>query len=280
MFGREKRVLLRHYLEQGMTITALVERLGVSRRTLYHWIKTGQLDRDLDQEPVRYKPRPPVPRKIDPYKAIILSRLGEYPELSATRLFNEVRAAGYPGGYTQVKEYVRQVRPRPPQEPVIRFETPPGRQAQVDFAHFRLPWGRRYALLVVLSYSRQLWLRFYRRQDMRTLFAGLEEAFRFFGGVPHEILFDQMRSVIVEDRSAGRAFRHRAGGAVRPGVESGDRIARPYGVRVWIQCVTGRSPYGARALEPRGSAFDTGDRLGVRRVVQAARRVGSGAVVS
>ncbi len=83
---------------------------------------------------------------------------------------------------------------------MIRFETPPGRQAQVDFAHFRLPWGRRYALLVVLSYSRHLWVRFYRRQDMRTLFEGLEAAFRFFGGVPQEILFDQMRSVIVEDR--------------------------------------------------------------------------------
>jgi len=200
MFGREKRVLLRHHLEQGMTRTALAERVGISRRTFYHWVKTGQLDRDLDQEPVRYKPRPPVPRKIDPYKPIIHSRLEDYPELTATRVFQEIRAAGYTGSYTQVKEYVREVRPRPPQEPVIRFETPPGQQAQVDFAHFRLPWGRRYALLVVLSYSRQLWVRFYRRQDMRTLFAGLEDAFRFFGGVPHELLFDQMRSVIVEDR--------------------------------------------------------------------------------
>jgi len=200
MFGREKRVLLIHYLEQGMTRTALAERVGISRRTLYHWVKTGQLDRDLDQEPVRYKPRPPVPRKIDPYKPIIHSRLEEYPELTATRVFQEIRAAGYTGSYTQVKEYVREVRPRPPQEPVIRFETPPGQQAQVDFAHFRLPWGRRYALLVVLSYSRHLWVRFYRRQDMRTLFAGLEDAFRFFGGVPHELLFDQMRSVVVEDR--------------------------------------------------------------------------------
>jgi transposase len=200
MFGREKRVLLRHYLEQGMTRTALAEKLGISRRTLYHWVKTGQLDRDLDHEPVHYKARPPVPRKIDRYKSIVHSRLEDYPELTATRVFQEIRAAGYPGSYTQVKEYVREVRPRPPQEPVIRFETPPGQQGQVDFAHFRLPWGRRYALLVVLSYSRHLWVRFYRRQDMRTLFTGLEEAFRFFGGVPHELLFDQMRSVIVEDR--------------------------------------------------------------------------------
>ncbi|NIN10002.1 MAG: IS21 family transposase [Gemmatimonadales bacterium] len=199
MYGREKRVLLRHYLEQGLTKTALAEKLGISRRSIYHWMQTGQLDRDLDAEVARYRSRPPVPRKIDPYRGIILHRLQAYPELSAVRLFHEIKAAGYPGGYTQVKEFVRQVRPRPPKEPVIRFETPPGRQAQVDFAHFRLPWGRRYGLLVVLGYSRLLWLRFYRRKDMRSLFAGLEEAFRFFGGVPQEILFDQMRSVIVKD---------------------------------------------------------------------------------
>lgn len=200
MIGRETRVLLRHYLEEGMTKSALAEKLGVGRRTIYHWIETGQLDRDLDREPVQYKPRPPVPRKIDPYKAIIVSRLEEFPRLTATRLFQEIRAAGYTGGYTQVKEFVRQIRPRPPEDPVIRFETPPGHQAQVDLAHFRFPWGRRYGLLVVLGYSRLLWLRFYARQDMHTLFSGLEEAFGFFGGVPQEILFDQMRSVVVADR--------------------------------------------------------------------------------
>ena len=74
-----------------------------------------------------------------------------------------------------------------------------GRAGQVDFAHFRFPWGRRYLLLVVLGYSRLLWLRFYRRQDMATLLEGLEAAFGFFGGVLRELLFDQMKSVIVRD---------------------------------------------------------------------------------
>ena len=121
------------------------------------------------------------------------------------RLFEEIRAAGYAGGYTQLKEYVRQVRPAPTPEPVVRFETPPGHQAQVDFAEFRFPWGKRYALLVVLGYSRLLWLQFYPRQTMATLMRGLEEAFAFFGGVPAELLFDQMKAVIIEDerRAAG-----------------------------------------------------------------------------
>src|SRR6185437_16961663 len=73
---------------------------------------------------------------------------------------------GYIGGYTQVKEYVREVRPIPPPDPVVRFETPPGLQAQVDFAEFRLPWGKRFALLVVLGYSRLMWVRFYPCQTM------------------------------------------------------------------------------------------------------------------
>ncbi len=76
------------------------------------------------------------------------------------RLLTETRAAGYDSSYTQLKAYVRQIRPRPSPEPVIRFETPTGQEAQVDFARFSFPWGVRYALLVVLGYSRVLWCGF------------------------------------------------------------------------------------------------------------------------
>jgi transposase len=193
-------VLLRHYLEQGLTKAEIARTLGVGRRTIYHWIETGQLERELDNAPVRYGPRAPVAHKIDPYREIVLARLAAYPRLSAARLHDEIRAAGYQGSYTQVKEYVRRVRPRPPIDPVVRFETPAGRQGQVDFAEFHLPWGKRYALLVVLGYSRLLWLQFYSRQTMAVLMRGLEEAFTAFGGVPVELLFDQMKSVIIADR--------------------------------------------------------------------------------
>jgi len=192
-------MLLRHYLEQGMSKRALARKFGISPDTLYRWIRDGDLDRDLDERPVQYGPRPPVPTKLDPYKGIIQERLRAFPDLSAVRLLEEIHAAGYTGGYTQVKVYVQRVRPRPAPEPVVRFETPPGHQAQVDFAEFRFPWGKRYALLVVLGYSRLLWFRFYPGQDMRTLFSGLEEALHFFGGVPKELLFDQMKAVITRD---------------------------------------------------------------------------------
>jgi len=205
MFGRERRVLLKDYLDQGLSKTPIAERLGMSRRSVYHWLATGQLERDLAAE-VHYRPRPPVTTKLDPYKPLLESRLAEFPELTA-RLFDEARAAGYAGSLTQLKAFVRRVRPHAPPEPVQRFETPPGRQGQVDFARFRLPWGVRYALLVVLGYSRLLWLRFYPRQDMPTLFLGLEAAFTAFGGVPAELLFDQLRAVVLRDlRLEGRAL--------------------------------------------------------------------------
>ena len=199
MIGRETRVLLRHYLEQGMSKAAVARKLGISERTVYRWIAAGQLDREVDERPVEYGPRCRQPSKLDPYKEIIGTRLAEYPELSAVRLFKEVQAAGYAGGYDQVKRYVREVRPRPAQEPVQRFETPPGHQGQVDFADFRTPWGKRHALVVVLGYSRLMWLQYYERQTMAVVMRGLETAFRYFGGVPSEVLFDQMKAVIVED---------------------------------------------------------------------------------
>src|SRR5689334_2321336 len=199
MFGRETRMLLRHYLEQGTSKSALARQLGVHRDTIHRWIRIGELDRDLDGEPVRYGPRRPVATKLDAYKSIVEARLAAYPQLSAVRLLDEIRAAGYAGGYTQLKDFVRRVRPAMPPAPVIRFETPAGRQAHVDFARFRFPWGVRYALLVVLGYSRLLWCRFYPRQDLGALIDGLEDAFLAFGGVPQELLFDQMKAVITRD---------------------------------------------------------------------------------
>ena len=205
----------------------------MSRRTIHEWIETGQLDRDLSSGRSRYSLRPPVPHKLAPYAGIIAARLEEFPELSGKRLFDEVRAAGYPGGYSRVRDYVRAARPRPAAEPVVRLETPAGRQGQVDFGTFTLPWSPRHALVVVLSHSRLLWLRFYRRQTMAVLTAGLESAFARFGGVPNELLFDQMRAVSVD------RFERDERGALRP---LADRPYRRFGVRSAPVSVPSRVP--------------------------------------
>ena len=204
MYDMETKMLLKHYLEQGVTKAELARRFRLSRRTIHYWIESGQMERELHAGAGGYARRAPIARKLDPYKEIIEARLEAYPKLTAQRLYEEVRAAGYAGSYGGVRDYVRQVRPRERAEPVVRFETPPGRQGQVDFGCFRLPWGQRHALLVVLGYSRLLWLQFFQRQTMEVLCGGLESAFQRFGGVPEELLFDQMRSVVVsDDRLAG-----------------------------------------------------------------------------
>lgn len=131
MFDWEPRVLLLHYLEQGLSKTAIAERIGISRRCIHKWIAHGDLDRDLDPAGVRHPRRD---TQLDPYHALIRQRFETYSELTAVRLFEEVRADGHPGSLTQLKVFVHQVRPVPPPEAIIRFETPPGHQGQVDFA--------------------------------------------------------------------------------------------------------------------------------------------------
>lgn len=201
MYSRDTLVLLRHYLDRGLSKTTIAQQLGISRRSIHHWIATGQLDRDLDAAIPRSAA--PRPQQLDRFKPLIQERLTTYPALSAVRLFQECRAGGYPGGITQLRDYVARIRPRPAPEPVVRFETAPGVQAQFDFAEVRFPWGKRWALLVVLGYSRLLYVEFVARQTALTVMLGLEHAFEAFGGVPQEILFDQMKSVIVADHRPG-----------------------------------------------------------------------------
>ena len=124
MYKWEIRMLLKHYLNRGVSKAELSRRFGVNRRTIHNWVDTGQLDRDLAAGARGYSPRPPVAHKLAPYKAIIDARLEAFPKLSAKRLFDEVCAAGYPGCYSRVNDYVRATRPREPVESLVRFETP------------------------------------------------------------------------------------------------------------------------------------------------------------
>lgn len=194
MYSRETLVLLRHILESGQPKAAIARKLGISRRLVYHLIETGQVDREMSLEVPRQRQQ--GPGKLAPFFPLIQERLTAFPALSATRLLAECRAAGYTGGYSQLTAVVRQLRPREAPEPLVRFETEPGVQAQFDFAEFRFPWGKRYAVLVVLGYSRLLYVEWVARQ---TVMQALERAFAFFGGVPREVLFDQLKAVIVED---------------------------------------------------------------------------------
>lgn len=209
MHGVLTRMLLHQLLDEaGGDRAEAARRVGVGRTTMYRWIKAGLLDQPIETIQARYKARPTVPTKLEKYTALIEARLAEFPRLSGTRLLAECRAAGYTGGVTQLRAFVQRLRPVS-EEPVIRFETEPGQQAQVDWAHCRLPWGVRYALVVVLGYSRLLWMQFYPRQDLATLMHGLDACFTAWGGTVKDLLFDQMRAVLTrDDRLTGGGLVH------------------------------------------------------------------------
>ena len=149
MLSKEELIVLRHYVKEGLTKTAIAKTLGINRRTVHRYLSNGKDEPD-------YGPRPPRPSKLDHYKVYLLGRIETYPELSASRLLAEVRDLGYRGGYTILKDYLRSHRPKHPLTIEQRFEVAKGQQAQVDFATFKTPFGTVFALLVVLSWSRAL----------------------------------------------------------------------------------------------------------------------------
>jgi transposase len=195
---------------QGLTVTAIAERVGIDRKTVRKYIERGL-------EPPVYQPRPPRPTKLAPFERYLLERVTAYPELTASRLLREIREQGYGGGYTRVKDVLREIRPAAPPGYEVRFETPPGRQAQVDFSFFRVvfsdePSVERIVWLfsLVLGHSRMLWARFVVRQDMQTLLRCHAAAFEALGGAPAEILYDRMRTVFRrEDPEAGHIIYNR-----------------------------------------------------------------------
>lgn len=183
--------------KQGLTISAIAERTGLDRKTVRKYIERGL-------EPPVYGPRQPRVRVIDAYAQYVRERLSAYPELSNARLLREIRALGYPGGKTMLGDFVRQIRPASAPLFEVRFETPPGEQAQVDFAHFKVvfddePGVTRVVWLfsMVLGHSRYLFARFCLHQDLQTLLRLHIEAFEHFGGVPREILYDRMKSAVL-----------------------------------------------------------------------------------
>jgi transposase len=195
---------------QGLTVRALADRLGVDRKTVRKYIERGL-------EPPVYQPRPPRPSKVAPFERYLQERITAFPELSASRLLREIRDQGYAGGYTRVKDFLREIRPAQPPGYEVRFETPSGRQAQVDFSFFRTvftdePSEERVVWLFsfVLGHSRMLWARFVVRQDMQTLLRCHAAAFEALGGTPEEILYDRMRTVFRrEDSEAGHIIYNR-----------------------------------------------------------------------
>jgi transposase len=143
------------------------------------------------------------PTLLEPYKPFIIATLEQYPRLRATRLWTMVRERGFPGSAVQVRRYVRTVRPTAHREAYLRLTTMPGEQAQVDWGNFgKIRVGSTTRLLscfvLVLSWSRACYARFALDQTLESFVRGHVEAFTALQGVPRTILYDNLKSVVLE----------------------------------------------------------------------------------
>lgn len=215
---------------QGLSITAIARRTGRDPKTVRKYIERGL-------EPPAYGPRRAGrPNKIAPYLDYLRERVTSFPDLSAVRLTREIRERGYTGAYTAVKRYVVAIRPeRLPKPFEVRFETPAGYQAQVDFARFvtaftdqpgivRIVW----LFSLVLGHSRYIFARFVMHQDLQTLLRCHMLAFDAIGGVPIEILYDRMKTAVIGEDDQGHIIYNRSLLALARHYAFQPKACRPY----------------------------------------------------
>ncbi len=186
---------------RGESVRAIARQLGCSRNTVRRYLR--------ESEAMRYGPREPRRCKLDAFKEFLRTRVEQARPrwIPAPVLLREIRERGYTGGLTQLKVWLAPLRKIEPQ-PVVRFETAPGKQMQVDFTTIRRGRDPLIALVATMGYSRATFVKFAAGEDAAILCAGLREAFEYFGGVPEHVLFDNMKAVVIE-RDAYGPGKHR-----------------------------------------------------------------------
>jgi transposase len=202
MLTKEVQVEIEILHRQGKGIREIARETGAARNTVRAVLR-GSSDNC-------YGPRPPKRTKLSAHEDYVIDRIDAAGKvhLSAIVLLRELRERGYDGGVTQLKQYLRLLRPQLPPEPVIRFETNPGQQLQIDFVVFRRGAQPLRAFTAELGYSRYAFVAFADNERTDTLVASLESAFSFFGGVPAHVLCDNPKTIVIE-RDAYAEGRHR-----------------------------------------------------------------------
>ena len=175
MLVMEEAVEIRVLSRQGKSIREIARTLGVSRNTVRRYLR--------GQKVPRYR-REARAGKLDSYKRYLGERVkAAAPEwIPAAVLFRELRMLGYSGGLTTLKLYLATLKPRTPAEPLIRFETEPGRQLQADFATIRRGAERLSVFIATLGWSRAAYAEFISDERLETLLACHEHALEYFGG--------------------------------------------------------------------------------------------------
>ena len=154
------------------------------------------------------------PTKLAPYEGYLRARQESAKPLwiPATVLMREIAERGYQGGASQLRAFMRTLKPKLAPDPVVRFETAPGEQLQVDWVEFRKGANPLHAFCATLGFSRASYVEFVSDMKVQTLIACHDRAFESFGGVPKRVLYDNMKTVVLERDSHGEGqHRYQAG---------------------------------------------------------------------
>ena len=184
---------LKDLRNQGLSISEIARRSGHDRKTVRKYLK--------DNQPPQPKERQKKPSKLDPYKPYLLSRMSQG-VFNCVKLLREIQGQGYPGQVSILKDFIHPYRQQQRELAVIRFETRPGQQAQVDWGHFGQVlveghWKKLYAFVMTLGYSRMKYLEFTLSCDLEHFLQAHLNAFGYFGGVTEQTLVDNLKTAVL-----------------------------------------------------------------------------------
>ena len=182
--------------QKGLSYVALGRKYHMDPRTAKRYAESPQKP--------EYALSEPKPTKMDPYKQIVDEWLEEAP-YSTLRILEKLREMGFDGGYSIVKAYVSSRKMGLNEKATVRFETTSGKQGQMDWGFFEDHlvyedgrWKKLYCFLMILGYSRMRYIEFVTDMGTNTLIRCHQNAFRYFGGYPEEILYDNMKQVVIK----------------------------------------------------------------------------------
>ncbi len=186
---------------EGVKIRMLSRHFKMGRNTIRKILKKHEAFRDKGHDRLE-KQTIPRDSKLDPFIPFIKGLLERYPDITSTRICEELREKGYDGGKTIVFDRLKQLRPRPKKEPVIRFETAPGEQGQMDWSPYKITFsnGCKTEVLCfsyILGYSRRQYIDFTLNRKFFTLIRRHQDAFNHFEGVPRSCLYDGEKTILL-----------------------------------------------------------------------------------
>ena len=196
MIIKEKVMDIYTLHKNGIKKNSIAKKLGINWRTVNKYIDNGYQHKKYDTSNRK--------SVLDEYIPTIENWLKE-DSYTAVWIYDRIKILGYKGGYDQVRRKVRKIKEHNTKKAYLRFETEPGRQAQVDFGEFKVSdeFSKKdltvYLFAMILGYSRKTYYEFIGKRDMTSFLECHIHAFGYFGGVPAEILYDRMKNVLIRE---------------------------------------------------------------------------------